>query len=65
MVPWEAHNEAELCQFISIFMLLLLSKHIKRNNFGVYTGDGLAILKKPVVQKKTLEKVSKTSSLSA
>ena len=56
MVPWEAHNEAELCQFIGIFMLLLLSKHMKRNHFGLYTGDGLAILKKPVVQKKNSRK---------
>ena len=40
-----AHDGAEVCELIGIFMLSLLSKHINKNHIGLYRDDGLAILK--------------------
>ena len=34
-----------LCELVSILMLSLLSKHIKKNHIGLYRDDGLVILK--------------------
>ena len=40
-----ACNGAKVCELIGIFMLLLLSKQITKNDIGLYMDDGLAILK--------------------
>ena len=40
-----AYNGAEVCELIGVLMLLLLSKHINKNSIGLYSNDGLTILK--------------------
>ena len=57
-----AYNGVEVCELIGIFMLSLLSKHIKKNHNGLYRGDRLATLKnttcpEPEKLKKKLQKL--------
>ena len=57
-----AYDGAEVCELIGIFMLSLLSKHIKKNHNGLYRGDRLATLKnttcpEPEKLKKKLQKL--------
>ena len=44
-VTMGAYDGTEECEYIGIFMLSLLSKHINKNHIGLYRDDGLAILK--------------------
>ena len=44
-VTMGAYNGAEVCELIGVLMLLLLSKHINKNSIGLYSNDGLTILK--------------------
>ena len=38
-----AYNGVGVCELIAIFMLLLLSKQINKNQIGLYRDDDLAI----------------------
>ena len=44
-VSMGAYDGPEVCELIGIFMLSLLSKHINKNHIGLYSDDGLDILK--------------------
>ena len=40
-----AYDGAEVCELVGIFLLFQLSQHYKREDFGLYRDDGLAISK--------------------
>ena len=44
-VTMGAYDVVKVCELVGIFMLSLLSKHINKNQIGLYRDDGLAILK--------------------
>ena len=44
-VSMGAYNGAEVCELVDTYMLNLLSKKYKKNDFGLYCDDGLAVLK--------------------
>ena len=52
-----AYDGAEVCELVGIFLLFQLSQHYKREDFGLYHDDRLAIFKNKNSQQK--EKIKK------
>ena len=40
-----AYDGAEVCELVCTYLLNLLSKKYTKNDFGLYRGNGLAVLK--------------------
>ena len=54
-VTMGAHDGAEVCELIGIYMLYLIGKKYDSKNIGLYRDDGLAVLKNvsgPALEKK-------------
>ena len=56
-VTMGAYNEAEVCDFIGIYMLYLIEKKYDLKNIGPYRDDGLAVFKN--VSRPASEKIKK------
>ena len=51
-----AYHGAKICELVGLFMLYKFQQLNKINNFGLYRDDGLVLVKKIRVKKKSVRK---------
>ena len=52
-VTMGSHDGAEVCELVGILILLHLTKHINKNDVGLYRDGGLIVVKNLMASKQT------------
>ena len=58
MEQWQAAFDAEVCEFVGIYLLPLLANIIDKNSSGLYRDDGVIFLRN--VNGQNMDRVRKT-----